>query len=263
MNTKSHFSPSRKPVAQGIYSFMVFAALLSGVSVSNLQADPTYDATGTGTWTNSGEFNPGGAGTTSSVRYANYKQNFAYNLLNNAKQSSEWEGSMFPAYNAVDGSTFMEDNGVFTHNNADEQHPWWQLKVSTAEIANLKDLSSVAIYQRLGYTERLDDFTISIYTVDPESEGATAVWTSDSQTTFPYLKNIGIDTTGVGDAENVWIRVTNHANSTSKEALSMSDSNFSRTQSIRISSIRTFTARNSWKENSTSRTISSRRMTAF
>jgi hypothetical protein len=82
-------------------------------------------------------------------------------------QSSNYPGS-YPASNAVDGNTTS-----FSHTNL-EVKAWWQVDLKT-----INPISTIRIYNREGYLERLNDFWV--YILDDSNN---IVW-SQHQTTYP------------------------------------------------------------------------------
>lgn len=208
---------------------LLFGLLLGAGSCA--LGEVTFTNVGSGLWTNTGSFNPGGEGTIQNVRYGTYKQNYIYNLGANTKQISDYN-TQYVSSLAVNGIIF--NGGDFTHNaeNANS-NPWWQVKISTSELSDLSSISSATLFQRLGYTDRLNNYTISLYTSDPTADtSASPVWTSDSQSTFPFFQSTALTASGLNSASEAWIRVTNQANSTANAILSLSEAQLFTDQTI-------------------------------
>ncbi len=194
-------------------------AVLCGFWVGTTYAVPAYENIGSGTWVVSGEYNPDGAES-----YERYKQNYVYGMTESVKQSNPLDEGRFPASNAVDGRTIMEvgsDVDGITHTNGPH---WWQIKLTKNDLSGISfsDLTSLSLYQRNGNKDRLVNYTISVYTIDPEEEGATPLWTSPAQPNFQFIQGTAIDQSQMTiptDAENIWIRVTNG----SGQALSLTE----------------------------------------
>jgi azurin len=81
-----------------------------------------------------------------------------------AKQSSTSNGG--DAQRAVDGNTDGSySSGTETHTNENEDHPWWELDLKTAQ-----PISAIAIWNRTenngGYVSRLEGFTLTVLDTD-------------------------------------------------------------------------------------------------
>ncbi|QJE96421.1 DUF7133 domain-containing protein [Luteolibacter luteus] len=77
-------------------------------------------------------------------------------LKGSARQSStDHDGR---AQNAIDGGTDPEYNsGTQTHSEEGEDHPWWEVDLKSGQA-----VSSVSVFNRAGYEERLDGFTLTV-----------------------------------------------------------------------------------------------------
>lgn len=73
-----------------------------------------------------------------------------------AKQSSTAYGGV--AQRAIDGKTDASfEAGTQTHTNEGENNPWWEVDLKTDQ-----PVSAVAVWNRAGYEERLDRFTLTV-----------------------------------------------------------------------------------------------------
>ncbi len=148
---------------------------------------------------------PGGVGTVGATRFIQ-QQNMAYGNGASATQSSLLSGGA--ASRGVDGNTSgaWSSNSCVHTNNTNSGGEWWQVNFSTVDTA----VDHITIWNRTdsGCTDRLQNFTVAFYTVDPSSAGATAVWSYKYDGNFPASGRIAVDTTA---ADSSWIRITDEA----------------------------------------------------
>lgn len=186
---------------------------LAGTACAEIAEDTTYGYK----YTNTADiYSPGGAGTVGNQRYDMYIQNLA--LGKPASASSRYNPGMFGPEQAVDGIYDSAYSGVqnFFH-AADENKAWW--KINYAETA--AGIDSVVIFDRAGYTYRLDDYQITVWDGDPDG-GGNLVWSSDIfDTSNTPRKEYAVPENVAG----TWLKITNQVpeENASTNALTLSE----------------------------------------
>ena len=148
------------------------------------------------------EISPGGIGTVGTMRFIQ-QQNLAYGRGDYASQINTY--SVGAASRAVDGNTNTTWGGnSMIHTNGSAVGDWWQVQFSDTDVP----VDKVTIWNRTdtGCTDRLGNFTMNFYSVNPtDNPDAAPVYTYTYSGTFPSNGTIDLPETFAAS----WVRITN------------------------------------------------------